>query len=467
MRPLHYVLLALAGGAAAAAMAEPVPVYDRSSLYSPTEQLSDDPRRTPLPTGTGIPKTTVVLTNARLFDGTGKPARAADILIVGKTVQAIASPGGLSHPSGADVIDLGGRTVIPGLIDMHTHLTYVFQFGLPDETSERSPANAALRGMERLRYYVESGITAVRDTGSHGHTPFMLKQWVQQGRIPGPRVFAAGQVIVGEGGHGAEGFTFARSPEFRESIVRVASGPDDFRSAVREQFRAGADLIKIASHFTPAEIEAAVDEAHRLGLRVTVDSETVYTEMAVKAGADTIEHPLPRSEETIRLMAKNGVSSIPTIIPYQDIIAKRGGYFGSTSRRFTLNEQVMFDMTRRMKQAGVKLGVGTDLITNAYEDLPKPYVQELKNFMQLGYTPAEALVAATRTNAEILGMDDRLGTLQVGKLADLVVVNGKPDQNIEDVANVEMVIVNGSVVVREGRVYVPRSAGKKAAGAQR
>lgn len=428
---------------------------DRSAYYDSSTHTSDDPRRVPVPAGTGAPTGTIVVDNARLFDGTGAAARMAMIVIEANRISRILPAGSAERPQDAEVIDAAGRTLMPGLIDLHTHLTYVQQFGLPPEIAEQSQADAALRAVERLRYFVESGVTSVRDVASHGMAPFILKQWVAEGRVPGPRIFAAGQLIVGDGGHGTEGFGLRTAPDYVDAAILEANGPDAWRAAVRRQFKRGADLIKLASHFSQAEIDAAVDEAHKLGIRVTVDSETIFTKMAVDAGVDSVEHPLPRSEETVRLMAARGISSIPNIVPYQYINA-RGGYFGSTSRRFTISDATMFEMVRKMKRAGIKLGVGTDLVVDWYRFMPEPYIQELKNFGQLGYSPAEALVAATKTNAEILGMADRLGTVEPGKLADLVIIAGAPDRSVEDLRNVVLVIVNGRVVVRDGRIFVPR-----------
>src|SRR2546422_2128955 len=189
-------------------------------------------------------------------------------------------------------------------------------------------SDATLRGVEKMRDFIESGITSVRDVGSKGDVPFRLKVWVTENRIPGPRVFPAGAFITGEGGHSTES-----TPDELIGLMgatRLASGPDDWRQAVREQFHKGADVIKLGSHFSLEEVKAAVTEAHELGLKVTVDAETFYIQRAVEAGADTIEHPLPRSEETIQLMAKKGVAADPTLIPYQIIFDEWGGYFGST-----------------------------------------------------------------------------------------------------------------------------------------
>jgi imidazolonepropionase-like amidohydrolase len=456
--PIVRVLLApalLAAALVGQVAAEPAKPFDRSAYYDRDTHTSDDPRRVPVPAKTDAPVGVIVLENARLFDGTGAPARSATIVIESNKIASILPVGSRDWPKDAQVIDVANRTLMPGLIDLHTHLTYVQQFGLPPETGEESQADAAMRGVERLRYFVESGVTSVRDVASHGMAPFILKRWVAEGRVPGPRIFAAGQLIVGEGGHGTEGFAMRTAPGYPDAAIVEANGPEAWRAAVRRQFKRGADLIKLASHFSQAEVEAAVDEAHKLGIRVTVDAETIFIKMAADAGVDCVEHPLPRSNETVQLMATRGVYSVPTIVPYQ-YINDRGGYFGSTSRRFTISDTTMFEMVSKMKRAGVKLGVGTDLVVDWYQFMPEPYIQELKNFGRLGFSHAEALVAATRTNAEILGMSDRLGTIEPGKLADLVLIDGAPDRNIDELRNVTLVMVNGRIVVRDGRLFVPR-----------
>jgi len=165
-------------------------------------------------------------------------------------------------------------------------------------------------------------------------------------------------------------------------------------------------------------------------------------------------------------MAKKGIASVPTFVPYQYINAM-GGYYGSTSRRFTISDASMFEMGAKLKSSGVKLGVGTDLVVDWHRHLPEAYIHELRNFRRLGYSAPEALIAATRTSAEILGMDDRLGTLQPGKLADLIIVGGKPDQDLEDLKKVNMVIVGGRIIVRDGRAILPQCVETKPPHASR
>jgi len=169
-----------------------------------------------------------------------------------------------------------------------------------------------------------------------------------------------------------------------------------------------------------------------------------------------IEHPLPRTDQTIQLMAQKGTEAVPTLVSYVYLFDLYVGYYGSTSRRFTFSKEANLEVVRRMKSAGVKMGIGTDLVTNWFRCLPDPYIRELKQFVLLGYTVPQTLVLATKTNAEILDMGDKLGTLKQGKLADVIVINGKPDINLDDLAKVDLVIRDGFVIVQGGQVVIPR-----------
>jgi imidazolonepropionase-like amidohydrolase len=424
---------------------------ERWRFLPPSTAVSDDPRRVPIPPGPQGPAGTIVLRGGRIFDGTGAAAREGTLVINRNKIGSILPAGSTNWPADAKVYDVAGKTVIPGLIDLHSHLTYA------DPQDPRpvaaSMADASLRGAEHLRYFIESGITSVRDVAAKGDAPFRLKQWVRQNRIPGPRVFPAGQLITGKGGHGDEGVAIV--PPADDDIY-VALGPEGWREAVREQFKRGADLIKIASEFSSDEVAAAVAEAHDLGLKVTCDCETFYIQRAVEAGVDMIEHPLPRTDRTIQLMAEKHVEADPTLETYDMIFDLVGGYFGSTSRRFAFSKQAIFDVAVKMKKAGIKMGIGTDLVGNRFRFLPEPYIRELKLFVKLGYTNSEVLQIATKTNAELLDMGDKLGTLEPGKLADVTVVDGKPDADLDDLAKVSLVIRDGYLQVLDGRVYQAR-----------
>jgi imidazolonepropionase-like amidohydrolase len=413
--------------------------------------VSDDPRRVPVKPGPTGPPGSLVLRGGRIFDGTGSPARDGTLVVTRNKIVKVLPSGSTDWPSDARIIDVTGKTVLPGLIDLHTHLS------LPEDgdfVTSLSDSASTLIALDKMRYFLASGITSVRDVASANDVPFRLKEWVAKNRVPGPRIFAAGQFITSEGGHGTEGM-----PDDllrKAGVVRVASGPDEWRQAVREQFHRGADLIKIGSHFTAQEVQAAVNEAHDLGLKVVVDAETFYIQRAVEAGADTIEHPLPRSDATIQLMAKKGIAADPTLVPYIIIIDQMGGYFGSTSRRFTFSKDSNLEMLRRLKRAGVKCGVGTDLIGDWYKFLPTAYITELRQFVAAGWSIPQVLSIATRTNSQILDMDDRLGTLEPGKLADVLVVDGSPDISLADLEKVDTVIRDGNVVVERGQIVVPK-----------
>lgn len=423
---------------------------DRRRYLAPDAETSDDPRRVPVPPGPKGPEGAIVLAGGRLFDGTGTPARPMTVVIERNRIAAVLAPGDTRYPAGARVIDVRGKTVLPGLIDMHTHITDGQIPAIPPPI-QADAADATLRGAERLRVYVESGITSVRDVASLDAI-FRLKQWVRERRLTGPRIFAAGHLIVGPGGHGSEGQ--GSKPE--QLFVRAANGPDDWRMAVREQFDKGADVIKVASHFSRDEVRAAVEEAHALGLQVTCDCETFYIDWAVDAGVDMIEHPLPRTDDVIRKMAAKGVASDPTLVPYDIIFDDFGGYFGSTSRRFTFGKAANLEMLRRLRRAGVTLAVGTDLVSDWFRRMPQPYIAELKHFVEVGFTVPEALVAATKTNAQLLDMGDKLGTIEPGKLADVLVVDGMPDRTLDDLAKVAWVIRDGEVVVQDGTALMPK-----------
>ena len=425
---------------------------DRGRFVDPGTVTSHDPRRVPVPAeAVAGPEGAIVIAGGRIFDGTGSPSVPGTLVIERNRVTSILDPGATAFPEGALVLDATGHTVLPGLIDLHTHLTYTDAGVSAAHASDE--ADATLRAVERMRYYIESGVTSVRDVASHWDVPFRLKEWVAERRLAGPRVFPSGKLITGTGGHGAEGLDPTTA---LYGAVREASGADDWREAVRENFKAGADVIKIASHFSRDEVAAATEEAHALGLRITCDCETFYVDWAVEAGVDMIEHPLPRTEEAIAKMAELGVAADPTLVPYVYIFNLAGGYYGSTSRRFSFSKDDNVAMLRRLRDAGVKTGIGTDLVLDWFRYLPSAYITELEGFVQAGYTNREALMIATSQSAELLDMGDLLGTLAPGMLADVLIVKGDPEAELRDLANVAWVIRDGEVVVRDGRVHVPR-----------
>jgi len=424
---------------------------DRRKWLDKNATTTDDPRRIPIPPGPKGPEGTLVLKGGRIFDGTGSKVRDGTLVIERNRIKEVLPPGSTNWPKDAQVIDVAGKTIMPGLMDLHTHITEAGALSGPTVLSNESLNT--LKAVERLRYYIESGVTSIRDLASHGDIPFRLKDFVSQNRIPGPRLFPAGQIISSTGGHGNHGYHMDNPLINAE---RAVDGPDQWRKAVREQFNKGADLIKTASHFSREEIQAAVEEAHALGLKITTDSEAFYVQWAVEAGMDCVEHLQPRSDEAIRLMAEKGTQAVPTFVPFMRDLDRRGGSIGGgPTGRYTVTRESLMELFRKMKRAGIKMGIGLDVGMNTIS-FPGLYIKELKYFVKGGYTIPEALVAATKTSAEILDMDDKLGTITPGKLADIIVIDGKPDVNLDDLNNVDLVIRDGYIVVKGGQIFIPR-----------
>lgn len=439
------VLTALAGAGAA----QTVPLNDRTRVIAPDARTTDDPRRIPLkpqpPAGRDL-----VLRGGRLFDSVAMKVRPATIVIRANRIAAVLPPDSTDWASDAEVVDVTGKTVMPGLIDMHVHITYPDSDTPIDE--QASEGGGVLRGMRNLRWMLESGFTSVRDLNGVDNAPFLLAEASADDAIPAPRVFAAGHIITGTGGHATERpVTPSHGPDF----AWERDGADAWRAAVRMAFKQGASVIKVASHFAPDEITAAIDEAHRLGLKVTCDCETIYTQMAVDAGIDMIEHPLPRTDATIAAMARRGVAAVPTLQVYQNVLDRAGGFYGSTSRRFTLTSQGDFDIFKKMKAAGIVMGVGTDTIGDANRMIPNVYIAELKWFVKGGYSIPAALQAATLTNARLLDMGDKLGSIEAGKLADVIVVDGRPDEDLDALRRIDLVVKDGVIMVRGGQIEQP------------
>ena len=427
-----------------------VSLYSARGFIASGTQTTDDPRRIPIAPRPRGPAGVLVLRGGMVFDSVRPQAYPATLVIERDHIKAILPPDSSDWPADAKLIDVSGKFVMSGLIDMHVHLTYPNPNTLADE--QDSEGAGVLRGIRNARSFIESGFTTVRDLGGVLNAPYLLSEWSEEEGSPAPRIFVAGHIITGTGGHAADRPV---SPNHSPAYTWEVDGAENWRHAVRETYKQGASVIKIASHFAPDEVRAAVDEAHRLGLKITCHCDTIYIPMAVAAGVDMIEHPLPRTQSTIKLMVEHHTASIPTLQVYQGVFDE-GGYYGTTSRRFSMDSQRNFDLFKEMKSAGLVMGVGTDTIGAANRRIPNVYITELKWFVKGGYSNPAALIAATRTDAELLDMADKLGTLQAGKLADVIVVDGRPDQNLDDLAKVDLVIKGGIPVVDHGLLQTPR-----------
>ncbi len=391
----------------------------------------------------------------RLIDGTGNRAleRAALWVDGGCVKEVFPAVGGL--PEGVRVVDFGDRTMLPGLIDMHVHVDY--WYGQPNLLEYvEGEGLAALLGARNIRSSLEMGVTTVRDVSSG--TGLKLRRAVELGYIPGSRIFTSAKGICMTGGHGYE---------CRDSVVQV-DGPENIRRAVREQIRAGADLIKIlTSHrserpeYRQEELDAGVDEAHRLGLSVACHAAIMpAAKMAILAGVDTIEHGTHLTDECRELMAERGTFLIPTMIAYHSggVTARKAKADPSSVDPFKRSlvmryadwwiatDDMLESQFRKAAAAGVKIAVGTDMVMADREFCP--IHTEMEMMVKFGYGEMNTICAATRVAAEALGKQDSLGTLEKGKIADFVVVDGNPLAEIAALRNVHR-------VVKAGRTEIP------------
>jgi imidazolonepropionase-like amidohydrolase len=424
----------------------------------PGMSTTDDPRRVPIHPRDETNAPVLVLRGGTLIDGTGaEPVPNALVIIRGRHVVAAGPVGKVAVPPNASrTIDTTGLYMLPGLIDLHMHFTQ--QRGDDFERYRESPAAAAIRGTVLAGQFLDGGITAVRDVGTVDDVALKMKEAVQRRIVQGPRVFWAGKLIASRGGHADEiTETGSGRPRSLESSghIRVANGPGDWRLAVREQIRMGADLIKLTAPFTRDEVAAAVDEAHMLGIRVTADAFGDYVTWGAEAGIDGIEHPLAIPDRAIKTMAEKGTALVPTLTAFYNVLTTGypsahipAGFYYTMSRRFSMTHEMNVDSVRKARAAGVRIGVGTDIPFENEKRYPSDYFVELKLLKDAGLTDTELVAAATRVGAEILDMADKLGTIEPGKLADVLVVSANPLLDVQNLRSMKLVIADG-VVVRD------------------
>ncbi len=379
-----------------------------------------------------------------MADGGGKTVRDAVIVVDGDKIVSAGS--GVAIPAGATVIDLSKYTAIPGLIDAHTHISWVWDEEpgtTPYRQSTRTVGENVFLAQKNLRRTLETGVTTVRDLNAQQEgADIALRNLINRGAMQGPRMFVATHAI------------FA-SPR----PIGGVSGPVEMIRAVREVISLGADWVKLFGStggtqnltgdatLTVEEITAAVEIAHPLGKKVAVHSYGPEgARRAAMAGVDTIEHAVDMDDATLAMMKAKGITYIPTIdhnrfyadnaIPFE---FRKG--IGDEYHAFIAKN---LETTRRALKAGVKVGMGSDAVyTMAGEN-----TRELGALVKAGMTPAQALAAATTTNAAMLGKEKTLGALAPGYFADIVAVEGDPlaDVNVT-INNVRWVMKGGAVVV--------------------
>jgi imidazolonepropionase-like amidohydrolase len=415
----------------------------------------------------------IVLKAARLFDGKSNTLVQNGVVIVegDKIVDVGSNP---QIPSSARLIDLGEVTLCPGFMDAHTHLTDDYSGNYNERRLREIDLNVseqAIRATVFARVTVEAGFTTVRDLGSrfvasHDFVDVALRNSINKGLIVGPRMLVATKGIGATGGHfdptnGFRDFLFGREPDYTDGI---ANGPDEIRKAVRFEVKNGADVIKAAvsggvlsltdevdtPQFTPAEIAALVDESHRLRKKVAVHchGDQVARE-AIEAGVDSIEHGSFMKPETLAVMKKKGTFLTPTLMATEWIMGKIDNYPPALQAKAKAAAAARSDMFRNALKMGVRISFGTDAAVFPHGQNAK----EFKLMVDLGMNPLEALKSATGNAAELLGISQKLGTLEKGKLADVIAVPGDPSVDITATEHVSFVMKEGKVI-RQG----PRAA---------
>jgi imidazolonepropionase-like amidohydrolase len=408
-----------------------------------------------------------------MFDGKSNALVQNAVVIVDgdKIVDVGSNP---QIPSSARLIDLGEVTLCPGFMDAHTHLTDDYSGDYNERRLREIDLNVseqAIRATVFARVTVEAGFTTVRDLGSrfvasHDFVDVALRNSINKGLIVGPRMLVATKGIGATGGHfdptnGFRDFLFGREPDYTDGI---ANGPDEIRKAVRFEVKNGADVIKAAvsggvlsltdevdtPQFTPAEIAALVDESHRLRKKVAVHchGDQVARE-AIEAGVDSIEHGSFMKPETLAMMKKKGTFLTPTLMATEWIMSKIDNYPPALQAKAKAAAAARSDMFRNALKIGVRISFGTDAAVFPHGQNAK----EFKLMVDLGMNPLEALKSATGNAAELLGIIQKLGTLEKGKLADVIAVPGDPSADITATEHVSFVMKEGKVI-RQG----PRAA---------
>lgn len=339
------------------------------------------------------------------------------------------------------VVDTGGKTIMPGLIQSHGHLSWDGVHELSFQSMYDSPEIRAYKAAGNMLKSLRAGVTLVRDLGVHNANLF-AKQAVAQGFFPGPRLLVSGESIIQTGGH-----TYW--------VCREASGADEMRRAVRDQVKGGADLIKImACHdtleFTDAELEAVIDEAHRNRLPVTAHATyDACIRRVAEFGVDCVEHGGSMSDETIQILLDKKIPIVTTfsalVMQAKPDIAKAFGIpeWKVLERQKAVGDKTRFDGLVRASKAGVPIVFGTDAGSPAVEH--NVIAPELAFMVEVGVCPnnLDALRAITIRGAQLSKLDKKIGTVEAGKEADLIVVDGKPDEDLYALERVDMTFIAG------------------------
>jgi imidazolonepropionase-like amidohydrolase len=403
------------------------------------------------------------ITNARLFDGSGKPPYGpVNVIIENDKIVEVAPAAHVQIPENAKVIDAGGKWLMPGLIDTHIHITGSGDPNVLKSKKELVP-HVAIRATLNAKATLEAGFTAVRDAGAGFLVDVALKQAINEGLVAGPRLQVACHSLSITGGHGDTRNGWPPEVEFKGRYV--VDSPDEARRAAREQLRDGADHIKLhatggvmsegdvptARGLTVEEMRAAIEEAKNVGKKSMAHAQgSQGIKNAILAGISSIEHGFYLTDEIIELMLKNDVFMVPTLSAVHHIVENglKGGIPEYGVRKAKEAQAAHVASFQKAYKAGVKISLGTDAAT-PFNFHGKNAI-ELELMVKAGMKPIDALGAATRMGAELMGWGDRMGQVKPGFWADLILVDGDPLADItvlQDTSRIKMVMKGGQAAV--------------------
>lgn len=398
--------------------------------------------------------TAIVGASVVMLDGSA-PIKDAVVVVEGNRIAAVGPAVTTKVPPDAGVIRAPGKWIVPGLMNMHVHLGLVLPGRQGAELANETDAELALRMAGNARASLLSGTTTVRMTGSPRHADFALRKAIDRGEVDGPRIFTAGELVAVTGGHGS-----GRTGEGND-------GPDEFRKATRQEIFLGADWIKIAisggiadmhgdiaaATMTREEMKAVIDTAHRHNIKVTAHSGSpIATDEAVDLGLDCVEHGYFLTPEVLHKMKEKGVWLVPTIVVSQPtalpFFRKIGSPDWYLARVASVGKQHWASLQTAIKE-GVEIALGTDQFPFEANDGTTATIREAQYYVQAGMKPLQALRAATIEPATLLGVADRLGTIEKGKLADLLIIDGDPAQDITMLRTIRLVMKGGKLYRNE------------------
>ena len=403
----------------------------------------------------------VVLRAAHLFDSvSGKLVDGGMVVVRDGRIEAVGT--GLDVPAGAEVVDLGDATLLPGFIDSHVHLSGQMSDNWYKDfynDTQRFPAEDALYGAMYAKRTLKAGFTTVRDVGSEEFIAAAMRNAINAGVAKGPHMLVANYAIGSTGGHADQAPFPPQLVTPAGPIQGVCNGPDECRAAVRYQIKYGADVIKFmpsggvlslsdpvdVPELTQDEMDAIISESHAWHRKVAAHCHgDLAAKMAIKAGVDSIEHGTFLEDDTLREMKKHGVYLVPTLYAGYWVGAKADNYPPAIAEKARAAAAQMQAMFRRAVKIGVPIAFGTDAGVEPHGTNAK----EFSLMSQNGLSPAQALMAATANAARLLGVIDHAGTLEAGKTADIVALPGNPLEDITATERPLLVMKDGAIVRR-------------------